>query len=236
MKSIKTPSKLKHSQSAAGTALSSAGKASLISFSLSQSILSGKRNDHHHNNFDVRLENVDEMPRAQRLLVMALQIPQVDNLFKNIAYGRRLSACSRSFNQWKAYSDQKRREEEVLLMIKHMMTVTIQKVVRGKLSRNRVSKIRETMRQEQSIKYNKNLHLFQRIVRRYQWHLQLAILKTEQKSISLDYSARTIQRYFRGYLGRGEVILLERKKLLKYLRQWSHGLTNHLYHLTGKDS
>ena len=81
---------------------------------------------------------------------MALQIPQVDNLFTNIAYDKKLSACRRRFDHWKEYSNRKRREHEILAMIKDMMAITIQKIIRGKVSRNRVKRMRHKIQQEQS--------------------------------------------------------------------------------------
>lgn len=179
-------------------------------------------------------EKLEDMPRRKRLLVMALQIPQVDNLLRDIAYSRYLLACQRKFTLWKIFTIEKRREEEVLHMIKQMMATTIQKIIRGKLSKNRVQRIRKKREEFQNQRYQYHLQLFQRIIRQYCWKIQWnSQIVKEYESISLDYAARTIQRCFRGYLGRGQVILIERKKLLKYLRQWSHGLTNHLYHLTG---
>lgn len=45
-------------------------------------------------------------------------------------------------------------------------------------------------------------------------------------------AALVLQRVFRGYLGRGRVILIERQKLLRFLRSWSRGNTTHLYHIS----
>lgn len=47
-------------------------------------------------------------------------------------------------------------------------------------------------------------------------------------------AAVLIQRVFRGFLGRAIVKNIERRKLLKFLRNWSHGKTGNLFHISGK--
>ncbi len=164
---------------------------------------------------------------------MALQIPQVDNLLTSISVCKIYFACKRRFDIWKSKTEQKKKEDEVYFLIRLMMAITIQKVVRGMLGRRRVIRIKQRIAQEKNARFSKFAHLFHALARKYLWKKQFEIVMNQQKSIRLEYAARTIQKYFRGYLGRGQIILIERKKLLKYLRQWSHGLTNHLYHLTG---
>eukprot|EP01033_Poteriospumella_lacustris_P001271 gene1271-925_t len=45
-------------------------------------------------------------------------------------------------------------------------------------------------------------------------------------------AAMLIQRVFRGFLGRGIVLNIERRKLLRFLRNWSRGKTAHLFQIS----
>jgi hypothetical protein len=72
--------------------------------------------------------------------------------------------------------------------------------------------------------------IIQKVVRKYlKEKSQSEIIKPSTQ----DQAAIIIQKLYRGYVGRGEVILRERQKLLRFIRMWSKGASAHLFHIDG---
>jgi hypothetical protein len=172
--------------------------------------------------------------RKRRLLVIALQIPSVDNLLREIGRQKLLRAQERKWVIWKEFTVQHRCKEKALFEKKNRNITKIQCLVRCFLSRHRVQRRRLQFQLATELKRNNAALKIQ------SFFLCIVAKKRVQRMRRLypdfirDRSAILIQKVFRGFLGRAIVLNIERRKLLKFLRSWSRGKTGHLFHISGK--
>lgn len=171
--------------------------------------------------------------RLQRLLVIALQIPLVDNLLTAIARNKQFHAKARKFAIWKSFMEERRAVEKVVYQKRHIASIIIQCRIRCFISRRKVQRrrlqtaIAKEERRQQAARTLQSFFRF--IVARKR--------VTKMRSLHPEYvrnkAAALIQRVFRGFQGRAIVLNIERRKLLRFLRNWSRGKTGNLFHISG---
>jgi hypothetical protein len=165
---------------------------------------------------------------------VALQLPMVEALLHEVGASHCRHALQRAWCSWTTHTVRLRALADSHCSRRAAAVVQLQRLARGRLARQLVQRLRQARRDEQQARHNAVLISFQDLVRHLQQRRRREQVLSIFASANRASAAMIIQRYYRGYMGRGEIVLLERKKLLKYLRKWSHGLTNKLYHLTGE--
>lgn len=170
-----------------------------------------------------------QMTRTRRLLTIALQLPQIENLCRKLYVKRKFELVQWFFKRWSLETELWRKDLLHRTQLRASSSIAIQKLIRGFLGRKRFHRLQQ-LKDEQLIRDEQNALLkLQNDIRMKLLREQAMVefeelLKKKQKK-----SAVIIQKAFRGYLLRGELILHERKKLLHQLRSWAHGITNNLY-------
>lgn len=172
--------------------------------------------------------------RKQRLLIVALQIPVVDNLLREIARQKVLRAQERRFNVWKEFTVKKREIDNRLKSLRNASAKTIQCLVRCFLSRRRVAHRRVGRRMAREKQQNEAATRIQSFFRYILACKRVERMRRIYPEHLRNKAAMLIQRVFRGFLGRGIVLNIERRKLLRFLRNWSRGKTAHLFQISGK--
>ena len=175
-----------------------------------------------------------QLSRTRRLLTIALQMPQIAALCKKLYNKQIIEALERYFRRWvqdtKTEHGEKARKH--LRMIK--ASLDIHRMARGFLGRRKVGRIRDQIEEVRKQKELEELVRAQTELKKKLHQERYAVQLAEQLKRKQQKSAIAIQRVFRGYLHRGEVILEQRKKLLQQLRMWARGLTNNLYSNRGQ--
>lgn len=172
--------------------------------------------------------------RKQRLLIVALQIPVVDNLLREIARQKVLRAQERRFNLWKEFTVKKRDIDNRLKSLRNASATKIQCLVRCFLSRRRVALRRVERRVAREKRQNEAAIRIQSFFRCILACKRVERMRRIYPEHLRNQAAMLIQRVFRGFLGRGIVLNIERRKLLRFLRNWSRGKTAHLFQISGK--
>jgi shikimate kinase len=182
---------------------------------------------------DSTVDKLLSLSRNQRLLTLALQMPQVQSLFRKISSKKIYNCFFDHFAYWKllgaAYHEQKQRN----VILKTNAAVVIQCLIRRFLARVRVRNQRKYLESKlKQVKIRAVIRI-QCMIRRKIARTRVFNMKIKKKKNSIEESVTTIQRVFRGYLGRGKVILLNRNKLIKQIRSWSNGVSSNILHIPG---
>lgn len=180
------------------------------------------------------LPNGGNGSRTQRLLIVALQIPVVDNLLREIGRQKVLRAQERRFNVWKEFTAKKREIDNRLKALRNTSARTIQCLIRCFLSRRRVARRRVERHLAQEKRQNDAAIRIQSFFRYILACRRVERMRRIYPEHLRNKAAALIQRIFRGFLGRGIVLNIERRKLLRFLRNWSRGKTAHLFQISGK--
>jgi hypothetical protein len=178
-----------------------------------------------------------KVTRKQRLLVIALQLPQIDNLFRKTSQRKHQQILRDRFQVWKEYLDRiKRIPVAVIEKRKVFSAVLIQSVVRMYVERRRILKVKIQIQAQYQAKrqlQNEKATKLQCLIRRFLAVKRVFRLK-QAKELKRLNAIITIQRVFRGMLGRGIILLIEKRKLLKFIRTWSKGVSQNLFHISGE--
>ncbi|KAJ1443737.1 hypothetical protein B484DRAFT_287679 [Ochromonadaceae sp. CCMP2298] len=162
--------------------------------------------------------------------VIALQLPPVQRFLRlyTAKITRRLTRFK--FDQWLFAVCNLRAIDEMLLHQHTNAAVVVQRRARGLAGRARAAVIREG-------RGGKVEHKMYRAARIIQVMLRLRRMARIRKMVASGIlierlsASIVIQKTFRGYLSRGLTIALEKLKLIKQLRKWSHGVSNRLLNL-----
>jgi hypothetical protein len=184
---------------------------------------------------DSTVDKLLSLSRNQRLLTLALQMPQVQSLFRKVSSKKRYNCLFDHYTYWKhlgaAYHEQKER----IRIQRAKAAVVIQCLLRKFLARVRVRNRRKYLENKQKQAKARSAIQIQCLIRKKLAGFRVSNLKSNKKKKSVEESAVTIQRVFRGYLGRGTVILLNRNKLIKQIRSWSNGVSSNILHISGNN-
>lgn len=181
------------------------------------------------------LPREEDYDRKRRLLMVALQIPQVDNLLRAVAVSRRFHAIQRRFDIWKEFTRQERIIFQAWLSKRISAAIILQSVVRMFIGNRRVIKRRLRLYREAELRRKQAATSIQCLFRVMHAKLRVAKLRRLQPEVVANRSAALIQRVFRGMLGRALVLHMERRKLMKFLRKWSRGRSSNLFHISGEN-
>ena len=179
------------------------------------------------------IDTLLSMDRTQRLLTMALAMPQVQLLFKKITKRKVVMCLNEKFLQWKQEAVLYREEKIRRITLRNKSAVVIQCCIRKFLAKRKVLKKRQEKFQREAKRKNESCIKIQCMVRRKLARSKVKRVREMRFKQSKDRCALLIQRVFRGYLGRGRVILLHRNKLIRQIRSWANGVSHNLLHVTG---
>jgi hypothetical protein len=175
------------------------------------------------------------MDRTSRLLTMALSMPQVQNLFRKITKRKQVLCLHDKFDIWKYQTIAWTEEKRIKKHIQSLKAVIIQCCARKYLARKKTN----LKRTERMIKVEKvrivSCIKMQCMIRKYFARRKVALVREHKRKTNVNYCALRIQKVFRGYLGRGIIILMHRQKLIRLLRNWANGITMNLLHISGID-
>jgi hypothetical protein len=175
------------------------------------------------------------MDRTSRLVTMALSMPQIQNLFRKLTKRKQVLCLHDKFEIWKYQTTAWTEEKRVKRHIQSLKAVIIQCCARKYLARKKVN----LKRIERIIKVEKIRNVsctkIQCMIRKYFARRKVALIREHRWKTNVSYCAVQIQKVFRGYLGRGIIILMHRQKLIRLLRNWANGITMNLLHISGKE-
>lgn len=171
--------------------------------------------------------------RGVRLKFVALQMPLMLRFLRKFSTKFNKIQLTLKFGRWKnSYFVWKQKYLAVL----HRHTkaaIPIQSIIRGFNSRRRVIKLRSEVTEEVEQKKRWSMYQMQCFAR--MWVLKHRALKrsSARSMLKQNMAAIMVQKTFRGWLSRVRVIELEKLKLLRQLRKWSHGVSHHLVNMKG---
>ncbi len=181
---------------------------------------------------DSKIDDLLALTRTQRLLTMALSMPQVQKLFGKIHRKHYITHVSRKFICWKEQTLLYREEKLKLQQKKNLSAVPIQCLIRQYLAKNRVNKIRASLKEKEILKRIHSTIKIQCFLRKVSAKILVKQLRAKKSKQNHDTCALLIQRVFRGYLARGYFIILHRNRLIRQIRVWANGLSANLLHIT----
>lgn len=175
------------------------------------------------------------LPRSIRLKVVALQMPQMQKFLKKFSTKINTQQMYYKFNRWlSVYKDWKRQQLHTV-QARHEAAVPIQRIVRGFNGRNKFKRCWQQKLQSIVVEEKRKWSMYQ-----LQCFARLCVLKHRAaKSLVIKRAnkrgkaATLIQKTFRGFFSRGMTVEVEKRKLIKQLRKWSHGVSNHLINMKG---
>lgn len=176
------------------------------------------------------------LPRSIRLKVVALQMPQVQKFLRKFSNKINSQQLYYKFQRWLSVYSAWRVQKEQLMLQRYTAAVPIQRIVRGFNGRHRFKRCLLQKQQQVVVEERRRWSMYQ-----LQCFARLCILRHRaSKALAIKRinkhgrAATAIQRTFRGFYSRGMTVELEKKKLIKQLRKWSHGISNHLVNMKGE--
>jgi hypothetical protein len=175
------------------------------------------------------------LSRGMKLKVIALQMPQVQVFLKKFSSKVNISLLRLKFDRWLQFNKAARDQFFKILKRKNEAATSIQRIMRGILGIRLFVRLKRAREIEVAIEAKKRVSMyviqcFVMVLVRKRRALKLARLyQTERRK----YYAKMIQKAIRGFLSRGHTIALEKLKLIRQLRKWSHGVSSHLLNMKG---
>lgn len=176
-----------------------------------------------------------DVSRSVRLKFVALQMPQIKIFLRKFTNKFNTEQMRHKFRRWIEVYRHLQKEYLARLKVQTDAVIPIQSIVRGFNGRN---KFRRCWRQHLHRKAEEarrhwsilQLQCFARL-----WMLKGRVAKRLRARLENRHgrAAGLIQKTVRGFLSRGHTVELEKQKVLRHLRKWSHGISNHLVNMKG---
>jgi hypothetical protein len=161
------------------------------------------------------------------LLITVLAFPNVRRAIKVLTFAVEKERMEWGFRIWKNLKNPlTRRELQLILNIKKSENVLIiQRSFRGMLGRLKVIALRQHLSQLLSVQKDLKATGLRTLLQHAKFKKNIRRLQLRKLTSKKEHAARVIQRYTRGYFGRGIVNLMSREQLITVLRRWGNGST-----------
>lgn len=175
------------------------------------------------------------LPRSIRLKVVALQMPQMQKFLKKFSSKINTLQIRYKFHRWLSVYKEWKDQCLKLKAVHDKAATPIQRIIRGFNGRKRFARLWKLRQESMIVEEKRRWSMYQ-----IQCFARLCVLKRraaqrliEKKADKRGKAATLIQKMFRGFFSRGTTVDLEKRKLIKQLRKWSHGISNHLVNMKG---
>jgi hypothetical protein len=112
--------------------------------------------------------------------------------------------------------------------------IPIQAAVRGFNGRRRFNRIQSSRIEAFEKKKQWSMYQIQLFVKLWLRRFRAQRHIGARREMLRNLSAILIQKVFRGFLSKAHTVELEKLKLIRQLRKWSHGISNHLVNMKGR--
>jgi len=176
-----------------------------------------------------------DVSRGVRLKFVALQMPQMKIFLRKFTNIFNTEQMRHKFRRWVVEYRHLQREYLARLKVLTDAVTPIQSIVRGFNGRNKFRRCLEQHLQSKSEEARRRWSVLQLQCYARLWMLKGRVAKRLRARLENRHgrAAGLIQKIFRGFLSRGLTVELEKQKVLRHLRKWSHGISNHLVNMKG---
>ncbi len=174
--------------------------------------------------------------RGVRLKYVALQMPQMKAFLLKFSRKFNHVQTQHKFRQW-VHVYRYLQEKFAARMKALTIAITpIQAIVRGFNGRNKFRRHKDCYLRDKAEEVRKRWSIYQIQCFARLWIVRNKVARRLRMRLNNrhDKAAILIQKSFRGFLSRALTVEIEKQKLLRHLRQWSHGISNHLVNMKGK--
>lgn len=173
--------------------------------------------------------------RGVRLKYVALQMPQMKIFLQKFSNKFNHVQMNHKFRQWvKVYRYLQEQYRARMKVLTEAIT-PIQSIVRGFNGRNKFRRHKDRCQTVKAEEIRKRWSVYQIQCFARWWMVRQKVARRLRLRLENRHgkAAVLIQKSFRGFLSRGRTVELEKQKLLRHLRKWSHGISNHLVNMKG---
>lgn len=173
--------------------------------------------------------------RSVRLKYVALQMPQMKAFLHKFSKKFSYAKMHHKFRQWvKVYRYLQEQYLARMAVLTNAIT-PVQAIVRGFNGRNKFRRHKDSYQRAKAEEIRKRWSVYQIQCFARWWLVRQKVARRLRLRLANCHgkAAVLIQKRFRGFLSRALTVELEKQKLLRHLRQWSHGISNHLVNMKG---
>jgi hypothetical protein len=174
--------------------------------------------------------------RGVRLKFVALQMPVMVRFLRKFTAKFAQIQLAHKFRRWKDNYNIWKIQHLEELQKQTVAAIPIQAIIRGYNGRKRVSRMNSAAIEAVEEKRRWSMYQIQCFVKLWQTKFRAMRKAGVRMLLRQNMAATMIQKIFRGFLSKAHTVEVERLKLLRQLRKWSHGISNNLVNMKGRSA